>query len=145
VAFVYKSGTVAEPRSALARVSFDRQKDAFRLARMGSGDMRRLWADFEASSPGMARLVRADCASDDAEAAKVTRGLDKRLARAEKMVTKSASAKPKKLHKVRSRAAAAAIEKSLRVDAAYEAVLRSEAVSADPVAREAARALLAAM
>lgn len=83
--------------SPLAKADFGRQRDIYKLALMGSGDCRRLWNEYAAECPGNARLVIADVQSDQAESAQVSKSLDKRLVKAEKLVTKSG--KPKKVTK----------------------------------------------
>ena len=65
----------------------------YKLARRGNGDCRRLWNDFAYELPADARLVIADVESERAEAAKVTKGIDKRLAKAESAVTVTKGAK----------------------------------------------------
>lgn len=87
----------------------------------------------------MARVIVADVATEKAEAVEANRHIDKRLARAEKMVTKSGKPKP-----VRSKRDAKQIEKALtteRVKMAQQFV-QNLAISENPADREAARGLL---
>lgn len=72
------------PVSPLARAPFDRQRDIYKLAKMGNADSRRMWNDFAAEAPELARLVIADVQSDKVSAAEVTKSVDKRLRKAEK-------------------------------------------------------------
>ena len=118
--------------SPLSRAPFDRQRDIYKLAKMGSGDCRRLWNDFAAEVPGIARLVVADVENERREDAEITAGIDKRLRSAEKLVTKTRRPKITKSAKK----SAARVADDL---AEYMAVLLD---SCDPVTRERARAAL---
>ena len=138
MAFVYKGdGMPPPPRSQLARAEYSRQRDTYVLAkRFKNRDCMRLWGDFAAEQPNMARLIVADVEAEDRDRAAVNVKVDKRLRRAERMVTKAAKAgKPPKFKKVRSKAAVAEIEKALQAGPVVSSFLRS----ADPAEREMAR------
>ena len=118
--------------SPLAHAPFDRQRDIYKLALMGSGDCKRMWNDFASEVPAIARLVVADVENERAEDARVTKSVDKRLRRAEGVVGKAA--RPK-VTKARKRAPAAS-----RDDPFSPAALLN---SSNPALREMARAVLA--
>jgi hypothetical protein len=123
VAYIVKGqGTAPAYSSALAHAPFDRQRDIFKLAKMGSGDCRRMWNDFASEVPAMARLVVADVENELREDARVTKSVDKRLRRAEKVVTK---ARKPKVTKGRKKAPA--------TGAGLDALGQARALLADPV------------
>lgn len=139
-------------RSALANAgpdswsAYQRQRDAYILAKMGSRDMKRLWNDYAAECPAMARLVVADVEKERAEGARVSEGIDKRLRVAEQLVTKSWKP-PKKPKKVTKSAGQLTVTKLARRAAqdrqeAVRAEVAADLNSADPNTREAARAIL---
>jgi hypothetical protein len=70
--------------SPLASAPFDRQVDIFKLARMREKSSIRLWNDFATEAPELARLVVAEVDSQKRESAKVTKNIDRVLAKAEK-------------------------------------------------------------
>ena len=111
--------------------AFGRQRDVFKLAKMGNRDMKRLWNDFAAEDPAMARLIVADVEHDRQEAAKVAVKVDKRLREAERLVTKSGKPKVTK-----SRKRASVVPRDDRFSPA--ALLASP----DPAMREMARKVL---
>lgn len=137
MAYIIKgAGVAAVPRSQLGRVgtdmaAFQRQRDCFKLARMGNRDMKRLWNDFAAEDPAMARLIVADVEHERQEAAKVALKVDKRLREAERLVTKGGKPKVTK-----SRKGTSAVSRSDPFSLA--AMLNS----ADPAQREMARKVL---
>lgn len=139
MAFVYKSeaGAYRSPyRSPLAKADFGRQRDVFKLAQRGVGDCKRLWNDFAAEAPEMARLVVADVESEREDLAEVVKGLDKRLAKAEK-----SAGKPGKAIKGRKRASAG--ERDV-LQAANEVLRAAERESTDPWIRETLRRMAGA-
>lgn len=108
MAYVYKgAGAVAEPTSALARSGdFGRQRDTYILAsRYKNRDCIRLWNDFAAEQPAMARLIIKDVENDRQESAAASEALDGRLREAEQLVVKARKAK---VSKSRNRPSAAA-------------------------------------
>ena len=125
--------------SPLAKVDFSRQVDVYKLAMRGVPDMRRLWNDFASAAPAQARLVIADVAASDAECAKVTKGIDKRLRKAESgKVTKTAKPKLSKREK-----SAVMASRPLTTDQLVDSELfRVIQMSSDPFEREAAREAL---
>ena len=138
MAFVYKGDAGVAPvyHSALARagtdmVAFGRQRDAYRLAKMGNRDMKRLWNDFAAEVPAMARLVVADVEGERRESVLVAEKVDKRLREAEKLTGKGGKAKVVKVKVAKSRRdALLAADRALRL-AAQE--------SSNPLMREWSR------
>jgi hypothetical protein len=129
--------------------TYERQRDMFKLAQRGSGDCRRQWNTWAEAHPEQARVIVGDVGSERARRVKANKRIDKTLRRAEALLTKSEKAgKPKKAG---SKPAVPVIGKSLtageRYEVAYWSVLLREAspFNDDPVSREAARALLAAM
>lgn len=130
MAFVYKgTGAAVTYHSELANAGPDamsahqRQVDTYKLALAGSRDCRRLWSDFAAEQPAIARLVVADVQGERQRGAEVSRSLDGRLAEAEKLVTKGRKAK--KITKARKKAPAAG--------AGLDALGQARALLADPV------------
>ena len=121
---------VGTHHSPLARAPFDRQRDIYKLALMGSGDCKRMWNDFASEVPGIARLVVADVENERAEDARVTKSVDKRLRRAEGVVGKAVRPKVTK----RGKGA------PVRDDPFSPAAMLG---SSDPALREMARAVLA--
>ena len=101
VAYIYKgSGAAAEPMSPLARSGdFYRQRDVFKLARMGNRDCKRLWNDFVAEDPSMARLIIKDVENDRQAAATANQELDGRLREAEQLVAKNRKPRAAKARK----------------------------------------------
>jgi len=93
LAYIIKGSgaTVAEPVSALAKsADFGRQRDVYVLAsKYRNRDCIRLWNDFAAEQPAMARLIVKDVENDRQEAAAVNEGLDARLREAERLVVKA--------------------------------------------------------
>jgi hypothetical protein len=121
VAYIVKGqGTAPAYSSALAHAPFDRQRDIYKLAKMGSGDCRRMWNDFASEVPAMARLVVADVENERREDARVTKSVDKRLREAERLTTK---ARKPKVTKGRKKAPAAGLD----------ALGQARALLADPV------------
>ncbi len=140
MAFIYKgTGAGVTYHSELANAGPDamaahqRQVDTYKLALAGSRDCKRLWNDFAAEQPAIARLVVADVQGERQRGAEVSRGLDKRLREAERLVTKSG--KPK-VTKSRKRASAAP-------RGGLDSTLAAWLDSSDPAQREMARAVLA--
>jgi hypothetical protein len=87
VAFIYDGQLNKSARSALSEVDFGRQRDCFILAsKYGDPQCARLWSDFERESPALARLVKADVATDAARSAQARRELDPVLAKAESVL-----------------------------------------------------------
>jgi hypothetical protein len=86
MAFVMgKSAMVSAPSQAtLSRAPYDRQRDVYRLAKMGNKSCQRLWNDFERQDPGGARLVVSDVDTDEHVNDAATRRVDKALECAEK-------------------------------------------------------------
>ena len=149
MAYVIKSeNPSASYHSALARAPWDRQRDTYILARKGVASCRRLWNDFSAEAPHLARLVAADVESDRRESAKVTKGVDKILGKAEK----PGKAKLTKAEKAAIRAQRPLtsgkpdLMKGLQPDQVAKVVtdvmVRIVASSDNPFEREAARKLL---
>ena len=68
----------------LDRAGFDRQLDVYRLAQGGDRQCQRLWNDFLAASPDMARLVVQYAQVAAGEAASARKAVDKTLNKAEK-------------------------------------------------------------
>lgn len=133
MAYIVKSaGAVGAPVSPLSRAPFDRQRDVYKLALMNSGDCKRMWNSFAAESPHMARLVVADIERERQEDAAATENVDKRLSRAEKLVTKS---KKPKVTKARG-------THPSRSQEGPPAALAAWLDSSDPWQRETARAML---
>jgi hypothetical protein len=138
--------------------AYQRQRDVYLLARMGNRDMQRLWNDWLAEDPGMARLVATSVEKERAQGAKVSAALDVRLREAERWVTKSGMItkqyKPPKPKKSGKRKTAAAAQTALLTKAAGVGVVvhtRQEAVMAriaadlhsdDPGRREIAAEIL---
>jgi hypothetical protein len=123
--------------SALAKagtdmVAYSRQRDAYLLSKMGNRDMKRLWGDFAAECPAIARLIVKEVETDRAESAKVAEQVDARLREAERLLVKTR--KPKVTKSARKAAA-----RSADGLADFLAVLLD---SADPATRESARAAL---
>jgi hypothetical protein len=123
---------------ALARATFDRQADVYKLAMMGNADCRRMWNDFERVSPGPARVVKRSVEIDEAFAAKACDQVDKRLRHAE-MLTKAQEPKAKKTAKAK-------VRKSAPVNTAHQAAfdaipqgVRGYLASDNPAEREMAR------
>jgi hypothetical protein len=113
----------ADTSCPLARASWDRQVDVYRLAKRGMDSCRRLWNDFEREQPGMARVIIADVEMDKAKDVKANRHLDLLLAKAEK---------PKKPKKAKP----ATPQKQLK------ALLKADLRSPDPWIRAAAEQAL---
>jgi hypothetical protein len=134
VAFIIKSAQTAV--SPLARASYDRQVDIYKLAKMGNRDSARLWNDFAAENPATARIIVADVATEAATVAKANKSVDKRLRKAEKLVTKG------RVKPARTVAEAAEIEHSLTQRELQKIAARSFMNSANPADREAAKGLL---
>ena len=99
MAYIVKGdGMPPPPRSPLARADFSRQRDTYVLAkRFRNKDCMRLWGDFAAEQPAMARLIVADVEAEDRDRATVNEAIDKRLVQAEKMVTKARKAQKTKV------------------------------------------------
>lgn len=124
-----QSGGSADAACTLDRVSFDRQRDVFKLAQMGEKSSMRLWDDFARQCPDSAALVVADVNSDKAKAAAANKHLDLVLSKAEKPKKN----KPKK---------ARANSKNIAARNGLTALLRADLAHPDPSIREAARAAL---
>jgi hypothetical protein len=93
VAFIYDGQLNKSARSALSEVDFGRQRDCYILAaQYRDPQCVRLWSDFERESPAMARLVKADVATDAARSAQAARDLDTVLVKAEAASTRLAPA-----------------------------------------------------
>jgi hypothetical protein len=137
VAYIYKAAGV-EPVSMLAKSQdYSRQRDTYVLAsRFRNRDCMRLWNDFQAEQPAMARLIVKDVQAEREQSAAANRELDGRLREAERMVTKGR--KPKKDAGVtKSRKVRPAGRDALE---AAEQVLRlAELNSCNPQIREWAR------
>jgi hypothetical protein len=104
----------------------------------------RLWGDFAAEQPAMARLIVADVENEDRARVAVNEKIDKRLVRAEKMVTKGRKpGKVTKSAKVRIGKVAAGPFETARQNAAQMIAenpgLASFLTSDDPAEREMAR------
>ena len=122
MAYIIKGSdaAVAEPMSALAKSQdFGRQRDVYVLAtKYRNRDCQRLWSDFQAEQPAMARLIIKDVENDRRDAAAANWELDQRLREAEKLVTKGRKAKVTKSRGEASpglRDALAAADEVLRV------------------------------
>lgn len=141
MAYIIKGagGAVAEPLSALGKSrDYGRQRDVYVLAtRDRNRDCMRLWNDFAAEQPGMAQLIIKDVAQDRRTAAAANEELDRRLARAEKSVTKGRKPKKAKPWPV-NKSHQAQLERAWSEGDA----LRAQLDSANPVTREMARAVL---
>lgn len=119
--------------SDMSRLDWDRQKDFYRLAKMGNAQCRRLFNDWAREQPAMARLLMADCESDARKSAMAKKSADKILAKAEK------PNKPKKRDQY-------SLTKSLRPDNSLRASLEhTMRTSPDPRQRLAAEAALREM
>lgn len=123
---------VADTQCPLSRASFDRQRDIYKLAVMGNAASRRLWNDFAAVQPAMARLVIADINSEKARAVEADKHIDivlkgKKSKKARKIISQ---------HYDELARTAASPQKGLRK------ALERELTSPDPLTREAARKAL---
>lgn len=113
--------------SELSKVDFERQRDIYRLGKMGNAQSARLWNDFAREDPNMARLVVADVEADKQATALARKSVDKVLRKSEK------GKKGKK--NLSALAAKSASKPEIRE---HEAYLRSLLSSPDPATREAA-------
>ena len=151
MAFVYKSEAVAAPRSPLARASYDRQRDVYVLAsRYKNADCRRLWGDFAAEQPAMARLVVKDVEAERSDTLAVNEKIDKRLRQAERMVVKAQKPKAGKAAKAKVNKAHQVLYDDPAAHRAWVAKHRgADSIvsmwldSCDPAKRELARTMLA--
>ena len=132
--FIIKSEQPAS--SALARASYDRQVDVYKLARMGNRDSARMWNTFASENPAMARVITADVATESSEVVKANTEVDKRLRKAERLVTKG------KVKPVRSTQDVKVIEHVLTAGDIRNLAAKAFINSANPADREAARGLL---
>lgn len=133
--FIYKDETIltksADTRCALSRADFSRQRDVYKLALRKDPQCMRLWSEFEAQEPRMARLVVADVDDDRAKDQAANRHLDKVLVKSER----------KKLTKSDKRALM--VTPPLTAEQQIDAQLARLLQSSNPVDREAARSALA--
>ena len=140
MAYIIKGSgaAVGEPLSMLAKsADFGRQRDVYILAtRYRNKDCIRLWSDFQAEQPSLARLVIRDVENDRRDAAAANWELDQRLQKAEKVVTKGR--KVKSVTKGRKKASPG-LRDALK--AADEVLRRAELDSCDPHIREMAAAV----
>jgi hypothetical protein len=127
--------------SALAKsMDFGRQRDVYVLAtKYRNRDMQRLWSDFAAEQPAMARLIIKDVDTERRTAAAANEDLDRRLARAEKVLTKNRKPKAAKSRKPKVTEAELG---AIGLEAARETALATWLESSDPAHREMARAVL---
>jgi hypothetical protein len=92
VAFIIKpSGELAKAAagSLLGDAELDRAKDTYVLAKRGSAHCKRLWNDFQAESPAMARIVVAWAEAERGERAEANRQVDRALVASEALLTKA--------------------------------------------------------
>ena len=143
MAFIYKSAET--PSSPLSLVDHERCKDMYRLAKMGNAQCRRIWNDWAAEQPAMARIVVADCDSDQRASVKAKKSVDKVLVKAEKKPKKVKAATAslsKSEKKAMIRSSVPAIGSPEHFALAMDRTLRGFADSPDPAEREAAKKLL---
>lgn len=117
--------SAGDTRSALSRVSWDRQRDCYLNALRGVASCRRLWEEYAREEPAMARLVVTDVEMDRARDVAANRHLDQVLTKADKK-------KPKKAKKP-EKGTEPQISKG---DSSGETWLRSLLASPDPATRE---------
>jgi hypothetical protein len=92
VAFIIKpSGELAKAAagSLLGDAELDRAKDTYVLAKRGSAHCKRLWNDFQAESPAMARIVVRWAEAERGERAEANRRVDETLVASEALLAKA--------------------------------------------------------
>jgi hypothetical protein len=135
-AFIYKSDSHGDTKSPLSWATWERQRDVYQLAMKGDKSCIRLWNDFQAENPGIARVVIRDIETDKANAASANRHLDKVLVKSEK------PKKPKTPKSAADRQEDFLAAKRRELEEKNLLSLAGMAISADPAAREAARTLI---
>jgi hypothetical protein len=124
VAYIYKGqSATAEPLSLLSKADFSRQRDTYVLAsRFKNRDCMRLWNDFAAEQPAMARLIIKDVDNERVATAAANETVDGRLREAEQLVAKSARPGPQVLKDA--------------LQAAERVLIEAERESTNPLFRE---------